>query len=701
MKKTEFDPEMLAEFIAESLEGIEEIPSLIISLEENPRDETIINTIFRPIHSLKGNAAYFGFLKIKGLAHVLETLLDNMRSRRIVANPNIISILIAGTDEIKLMLNRVQAGKQEIEDEKEYEELVQTVLSAGENSQSQLESHWEAINELIQSLCAASEASNCDCSTDIAQLKDLIQKVHPVKKKQIQKVGSSSLPEPVSKLCDLVATTFDRYMPDNTSEEIFLLLKQIEDLADDENSIARIRKMIDDYETMISTVGFDNLLKEILTESLEKLIAEGSWKESEQKNKQITDSSGKQKETAAAPAPVSPKTLRISEDNIDSFLAYVGELIVVREMFEYLRKRLATSGADHSILTEFRHVNESFNSLSQDLQNSIMSIRKVSVKGITQKIPRIVRDIAVVKEKKIHTEIFGEELQIDKSLLETLEAPLIHMVRNAADHGIEPPSIREKNNKSPEGLVTVSFREDAENVVLAVKDDGGGLNMDALKQKAVSMGFAKESDNLTEKNIIDLLFMSGVSTAEKITDISGRGVGMDVVKQNIEQAGGVISVQTHAQRGSEFKIVLPKAVGTQIIMGMILAVGEQEYVIGLERVMETFDLISEDVTDVAGRGLCVKRRGRLLPLVNLDEYFELKTDAHGRKKIVVAIKSKNKETGLIVDEVRTIQQVVLKDIIGLSQSRQLFSGAAVTGSGKVAMVIDIERLNPSEELCEK
>ncbi len=692
MSKIDFDPALLAEFLAESLEGIEELSHLIIQLEDNPGNDQVINSLFRPIHSLKGNAAYFGLLKIKALAHDLESLLDAMRSKRIIIDSDIIDILIHGVDELQEMLLRVRGEGPEVVEEQKFQELISRVKLAGENSQTQLDALWSNIDDRLNELKVTCESKNCKGSSAIDELKVLIQKAHPHKKKPDRTQGKQNQPRAVDQLRQLLATKIDKYMPEHVSDAISLLMNEILDLAGDEKSVSIINKMMDDYSIMVSTVGFDSLLQELLTESLDQLISLGTWKQTEKPRNSSGDDDFGEKGSVSTDSSIHKKTLRIEEERIDTFLAYVGELIVVREMFEHLRKRLRESGTEHSILTEFRHVNDSFNTLSQNLQNTIMTIRKVSVKGLCNKIPRIVRDIATAKNKKIRTEIVGDTVEIDKSLIETLEAPLVHMVRNAADHGIEPPEEREKNGKNQEGKVVVLFKEDAENVILSIKDDGAGLNLDALKSKAVSLGLVDSSSMLTEKNIVDLLFMSGVSTAEKITDISGRGVGMDVVKQNIEAAGGTISVKTQTGKGSEFIITLPKEVGTQIIMGMTIAVGEEEYIIPLECIIETFNILESDMIDISGKGKCVRRRGYLLKLLELDNILGIMNNPEDSRRIIVSVKNKHSNFGLAVHDVRAIQQVVLKQIEGLKESSNLFSGAAIAGNGRIAMVLDLDQL---------
>lgn len=244
--------------------------------------------------------------------------------------------------------------------------------------------------------------------------------------------------------------------------------------------------------------------------------------------------------------------MRVSEAHIDIFLAYVGELLVLGDMFTYLQARLASSHQSGGVAADFRRANGSFATLSNNLQNSIMSIRKVPLRVLLQKVPRLVRDVVAKNGKDIHVEICGDDVEIDKSLLEVLDVPLTHMVRNAADHGIETPDEREAKGKPRQGTMRVAAEECSTDIILTITDDGKGIDAEALRAKAESLGIIARGAPMTSDDVIALLFRSRVSTAKTVTDVSGRGVGMDVVKSNVEGAGGRITVTSTPGAGSTF-----------------------------------------------------------------------------------------------------------------------------------------------------
>jgi len=385
--------------------------------------------------------------------------------------------------------------------------------------------------------------------------------------------------------------------------------------------------------------------------------------------------------------------MRVSEAHIDTFLEYVGELLVIGDMFNHLQKRLYAENISASMLTDFRRTTEHFSALSDNLQKSIMSIRKIPVRGLLQKVPRLVRDVAVTSHKEIAVETEGNEILIDKSLVDILDAPLTHMVRNAADHGVEPPDARVCANKPRQGRVVVSVQELPNNIVLSVRDDGAGLNLPAIRGKAEAMGLIKPGQPMGEQDIVNFIFQSGVSTATCVTDVSGRGVGMDVVKRTTEQMGGSIHVRTEAGKGSTFEVVLPTKVTTQIIQGFLVEVGDHDFLLPLERVYETAQLNDDDRGRVCGKAECILRHGKVLSVLPLAELLGL-DPIQPRDAIhtVVTVTSGRDAFLLPVDGVLGVRQVVFRPIQGLQKDSDAISGAALLGDGSVALILDVDKL---------
>jgi two-component system chemotaxis sensor kinase CheA len=390
------------------------------------------------------------------------------------------------------------------------------------------------------------------------------------------------------------------------------------------------------------------------------------------------------------------RTMRVDEQRIDEFLDYVGELIITREMFGNVGKRLRRSRDDAQLSNEFQRAMGAFTQLSHNLQRSIMEVRKVPVKLVLQKVPRMVRDVAEQAGKQAQATLSGGEISVDKSLIESFEAPLVHMVRNAVDHGVESPEERLRKGKPALGRIEVSVSETPDAIICSICDDGGGIDVSKLKAKAVQLGVLGEraAAQLSDREAFQLIFAAGLSTAERVTDVSGRGVGMDVVKRNVTELGGRIEIESELGKGSRFTVHLPKAVTVQILDGFLVQVGNQRLVLPLRAINESFRPTREQIHTVAERGECVSRRGRVLPLVRFNRLLALSgADRAATEAIVVSVQvAGGRSAGLLVDQVLGVQQVVLREVAGIDATAPVFAGGAVLGDGRVAMVIDVEKL---------
>lgn len=385
------------------------------------------------------------------------------------------------------------------------------------------------------------------------------------------------------------------------------------------------------------------------------------------------------------------KTMRISEKKIDTFLAFVGELIIVGDMFRHLQDKLVDVNNVNLVLGDFERATETFNVLAENLRKTIMGIRKVSVQRVLHKIPRLVRDVAMQSAKDIRVELDGWEVQVDKSLIELFDDISVHLARNAADHGIETPSVREQVGKPKQGTIRAIFSEEEDTLVLTIEDDGAGLNYDAIRRKGEELGMIQPGQSLTEDDVINLIFCSGVSTAKKITDISGRGVGLDVVKQAIISAGGQIKVSSQSGRGTRFEVQLPKAVTTEIIRGFLVKSGGQCYVLPLASVQESFAYDDTEVGSVLERANYIKRHGEVLPVLHLEKilwpknYDKIQTN---QQPIVIILSNGLHRFGLTVDDVLGVHQVVVRDVGGGIEESKLIKGATVMGDGTIAFILD-------------
>ena len=385
------------------------------------------------------------------------------------------------------------------------------------------------------------------------------------------------------------------------------------------------------------------------------------------------------------------KTMRISEEKVDGFMSYVGELIVTAETFNYLQKMIEQEKVNPNTVRAFKNANQAFRELSDELQDSLMEIRRVPIKGILQKVNMMARELSHQLGKKVKVQLEGQEVQLDKSIAESLEGPLVHVVRNSLDHGLEPVEERERLGKDVEGKLRVTASSDKEYFYLVVEDDGKGIDPVRMRGVAVDKGLMSEAQAaaLTDKEAIGLIFGAGFSTAKAITDVSGRGVGMDVVRTNINALNGSISVDSTVGQGTTITLKIPLSVTLQVVKALHVKVGEANFIISLDEILESLRPMPEELSTVEGRGLVLNRRGQITPLIKLYEIFNLEPKYHKPEDgLVVMVETSAGRYALLVDAVMGQQQVVVKEL-GVQFKRLSFlSGSALLGDGGLGLVLD-------------
>lgn len=696
MDDLNIDKNLLAEFIDESVEGLESLPATFIKLEKNVNDTRLINDIFRPIHTIKGNSAFFGMMHVKALTHEAETLLDKMRKGKIQVNADLITLLIKSVEHISSMLLRIRGGLSEVEDP----EKLEIIISQLKQSVSIEQSPELNINEF---LLKAEKFKNSENLTEIGikGFDKLLSIFDPYKNLEIAPEQNNVV---VHKILQLLKEIKGGVINEAQHIEFKNLLKQLEEIAEKDPAKKLVAECVDNYQTMFPVVNFDVILIDLISEGLMKInskdLKPGGAQEIEKKSpaiepslsieldKNLQGKSNSEELDKKVLNVMAEKTMRIPENRIDSFLSNIGELIVVREMFEHLRKKMVNEISDSKIMEEFRRMTESFTVLTFNLEESVMSIRKQSIATVFRKAPKIVRDVCQKSGKKVEVVLEGDDVEIDKSLLGILEGPLVHMVRNSADHGIEMPNERKSKNKPETGKIKVSMEELDTHLLMTISDDGKGLDLKAIKNKAIELNLIKSDQELQEKDVLALLFMSGVSTAKEITDISGRGVGMDVVRRNVEEVGGKINVFSEADIGTKFSIELPKSITTQILNGFIVRVGENSFVFPVSRIIESFPPEKDKQFMTENGRKVVRRYEEIFPIVNLQEVFKLSND--GVENIFVVAEESGQKIAFLVNEIIGIQQVVLKPLNGLHLCRKLFLGGALMGDGSIALVLDLK-----------
>ncbi len=693
------DPELLAEFLDESIDSLSSLDPRFVKLEAAPSDLTLVNEIFRPIHSIKGSAPFFGLMRVKALSHEIESLLDLLRKKRLPVDRPVIDVLLASVDELKSMLERVRQDQPEVMDEAKIIALLEDLKSIAADTAALTASLWREVFSKLEDLRKERKESDESLCAYLDKIIFDLRKLAAREDSLLDELWFSA-PKPAQRIKKLLGQPFEGLLSDEESSAVLEALEELIEVAKDLETEELLKDLREKHQACIASVGFDSLLRELIMEKLSELVKKNVWKAagpeaepSEHKERKVAAPSGKAESRPASPGqPGTKKTMRVSEASIDTFLAYVGELLVVGDMFTHLQKKIAKEDAGSWVLSDLRRTMGTFDNLSNNLRKSIMTIRKVPVRSLLQKVPRTVRDIASEAGKDIGVEIAGEELEIDKSLISLLDAPLIHMVRNAADHGIEPPDQREAEGKPRQGLVRVDVYETDTNLVLEVEDDGRGLDYAAIRAKAEESNFVKRDRQLSDEEIINLIFSSGVSTSQKVSDVSGRGVGMDVVKKAIDAVGGVIKVSSQPGQGSRFQVVVPKSVTTQIMSGFLVSVSGQIFILPMDRIQETIKVEQHEINTVTGKGRCVIRHDQVLPMLPLADLLEISSSGPKKRdyETVVSVTSRSKLFGLSVDEVLGVQKLVSREIEGLGDDIGFVTGGALLGDGSVALILDLD-----------
>ena len=637
------DPEVFQEYLAEVFESLGGLDEKYVRLEKSPQDIQLIDSIFRPVHSIKGSAAFFGLNHVKNFAHKLENLLDDLRKGKKKVTQAIIDNLLKGTDFLKAMFQRVTDGDTTFRTTPEEAEFIET---------------------LEERILGEEETKAPDLDFYLFKMSALIEKL-----KEPGANGGTLLSE---------------------LEQNLIMARTLVGKLDNEPTVQKLGEILVENDA-VSEAELDDALKE---QKPDEKIGELLVKSGAATQERVEEAVEAQKKQVQDVISVQ-KTMRISEGKVDEFMAHIGELVIISEVFNYLEKRLNTLPGSGSISKEFKNVNMNFSELTLSLQHGLSEVRKVALKSLFQKMPRLVRDLAASLGKNVQIEIEGENVMVDKSLLEKFESPIIHMVRNAIDHGIEMPDIREKKGKPVEGKVELKAQLIGDTLVVKLTDDGGGLSRAKLVDKAISKGLltASEADALKDGEVFDYIFHPGFSTAAKVTDVSGRGVGMDVVKSAMTELKGKIEIDSELGKGSTFTISLPVTTTLVTINGLIVAVGKRKFIFPVEDVKESIRPGEDEIFTVKDQTEMINLRGNIYPLIKIHKKFSIETEVTDPMQGVGIIIEKNgKKCCVMADEVVEQQNVVLKDLGSIFRHIKGVKGGAILGDGTIGLVVNVEGL---------
>lgn len=624
-------------FFEESREGLEAMESGLLNLDVGVPDPEVVNTVFRAAHSIKGAAGTFGFNNISQFTHVLESILDDVRSRKRGVTQELVDVLLQSVDGLRYMLDCVKSG-----------------ASLDQN-------RIEAITEKLQSLPAEPQPVPAGWRIQFNPRPHLLQTGNDPYRliRELKALGELVIAPDLSRLPGINENEFD---PEHCYLGWELLLRS----DTGQEQIREIFAWVEgDCDLNISLSG----------ERRQKV--ERRRRREDEPDTTGAEAGGKGQEQAS---------IRINIDKVDSLINLVGELVITQSILSR-----ATINQDHERASKLKEVVELLERNTRELQEHAMRIRMLPIDFTFQRLPRLVRDLSRSLDKKADLKISGGATEVDKTVLEKIADPLVHLVRNALDHGIEKPGKRKAAGKPETGLIEISARQEGGNIIIEIRDDGAGIDTEMILAKARENGLIMGTEELSLTQIQNLIFLPGFSTAAEVSDISGRGVGMDVVKRNINDLGGNVELTSVQGKGSVFTIKLPLTLA--ILDGQLVRIGKEILVVPVLAIVESTQIRKHLLSAVAGNTEVYRFRDEYIPLVRLHEVYgipsELKDVTDG---LLIVVDTGQQRTALLADEVLGQQQVVIKSLDANFQQVAGLAGATVLGDGTVAMIIDVPGL---------
>jgi len=657
-------------FFEESTEGIKQMESSLLALEPDRPDPELINAIFRAAHSIKGGGATFGFTPLAEFTHLLETLLDEVRDGRRQPTQPLIDLLFSSTDVLTSMIETLRSGG-----------TIDPTLAGPVASELQQALHGAATPPSAGEATAA-VAPSAGWSIRFTPHAHLLQTGNDPLRilRSLAELGDLRVSADYSRLPDL----------DSLDPEQCFLAWELELHGDIPRSeIDSIFEWVEgDCDLAIEPLPGAAIPAPAAAATVAP--AETQAAPAPIAAPPPLASSAKTAATSArtvAATPHDASSIRVNSDKIDTLIDLLGEIVITQSMLNQLGESLEI--ADQLGREKLRDGLANLESNTRDLQEAVMRIRMLPVSFAFQRFPRLVRDSSRQLGKQIELTLSGEQTEIDKTVLERISDPLVHLVRNALDHGIEKPEVRAANGKPETGHIHLSASHQGSNIVIRIADDGAGLNRERILRKAIERQLVAPGANLSDHEINDLIFQPGFSTAEQVSDLSGRGVGMDVVRRNIEAVGGSIEIVSEAGKGSSFTIRLPLTLA--IMDGQLIRAEGETFVIPLLAISELLQIRPELIRTMRGQAELYHLRDRYIPLLRLSDTFRL----HGKEgdgEMLIVVENGSELIGLVVDEFLGQQQVVIKNLEQNFRQLDGISGATILGDGTVALILDIAGL---------
>lgn len=654
-------------FIEEAKEHLQSMNGVLLELEKNPSHLGHINDIFRVAHTIKGMSGTMGFHNMANLTHEMENVLQSARSKEIELTEDVIDILFECFDALdSSVYNIIEQGTED------------------ENTNEVL------INKLAM-LLNAEKGIKQDNNKRIDKLQIDNYVIEAIEKGKKEGLDTFIIDFNLSENCMLkAARAFIIFNTLETFGEVIYSNPSVEDIEDEkfnlgfsvilvsdsiQSNILNELNQISEIEKIDISKFDSTIYKTTITSNELNHAADVSPQEDEQaiKNEKVNQGN----------AAKIGKTVRVDIDRLDNLMNLVSELIIIKTRMDDLSGNSTGENMTEAI--------EYLERITTNLHDAVMKVRMVPIERVFNRFPRLVRDLSKELGKEIDLLMSGEETEVDRTVIDEIGDPLIHLIRNSIDHGIELPNERINIGKPEVGTVVLKSYPDGNNVVIEVEDDGKGINHNLVKKKAIEKGILdeREAENLSIEDSINLLFAAGFSTSEVVSDVSGRGVGLDVVKSKIESINGNIEVESAKDKGTKFIIRIPLTLA--IIQALLIRLNDEIYAIPLSSITEITNITNEQIRDVQGQEI-VLYRGKTLPIIRLKEILQIENSDENEELVVVVVKKGDKQAGLIVDSLIGQQEIVIKSLGKYLSIVKHLTGATILGNGNISLIIDVNSL---------
>lgn len=685
-------------FLDETKEHLQSLSDQLMNLEQDPEDMDTINEIFRAAHTLKGMAGTMGYKRMQNLTHDMENVFSEVRNGAIKADGSMIDVLFQCLDALEEYTENIQNSSDEGTNDNEHliKALNDILASKGSAAAVQAEQKAEKKAEEAPVVAAEADLAGKEKWREI-KLGDTEKTVMAEAAKQGKKVMGITVY--VQESCILKAA------------RAFLVYKTLEELGETIVSVPSAQDIEDerfdfDFSVIFITDADCDKVKAAIMNVSEIdscYVSLMETQEMPEQQKEVAANKEEKTQAVLTPAantntpakadknkngkPIVNRTVRVDIEKLDVLMNLVSELIIA--------KNSLVSAANTEGITANSAVNEPIEyleSVTTNLHESVMKVRMVPIESVVQKFPKMIRDLSKKLDKKMQLFMSGEETELDRTVVDEIGDPLMHLLRNSADHGLESAEVRKQRGKPEVGSIYLDAYQDGNNVVIEVRDDGNGIDVEAVKAKAIERGTvtAEQAENMSDKDIIGLLFLPSFSTAKKVSDVSGRGVGLDVVKSKIESLSGDVEVKTKLGEGSTFIIRLPLTLA--IIQALMVEVGGEKYAISLGSIQTIEDISPSEIKFVQNKEV-INLRGDVIPLIRLNEVLDIASTKGAEDNLIVAIVKKgDKLAGLVVDELMGQQEIVIKSLGKYINKSKVISGATILGDGEIALIIDANAL---------